>query len=45
MFDSIHEDHSKIKIGVLTETDFLPVSYSVRRAIEISRKALEEEGY
>ena len=45
MFDKVHQDHSKIKIGVLTETDFLPVSNSVKRAIAISRKALENEGY
>ena len=40
MFDQVHEDHGKIKIGVLTETNFLPVSDSVKRAISISRKAL-----
>jgi Asp-tRNA(Asn)/Glu-tRNA(Gln) amidotransferase A subunit family amidase len=45
MFDKIHEDHSKIKVGVLTETPFLPVSASVKRAITITKKALEAEGY
>jgi len=45
MVDKIHDDHSKIKIGVLTETPFLPVSASVKRAIDISRKALIAEGY
>ena len=45
MADKVHEDHSKIKVGVLTETPFLPVSASVKRAIEISRKALVAEGY
>ena len=45
MFDKVHEDHSKIKVGVLTETEFLPVSDSVKRAIEIAKKALIDEGY
>jgi hypothetical protein len=45
MFDKVHENHSKIKIGVLSETLFLPVSPSVKRAIDISRNALIAEGY
>lgn len=36
-FDGVHKDHSKAKIGILTETPFLPVSSSVKRAIEIAR--------
>ena len=45
MYDEIHADKSKIKVGILTETPFLEVSTSVKRAIEISRKALEKQGY
>ena len=45
MLDSIHEDHSKIKVGLLTETPFLPVSKSVKRAIGMAKKALQDEGY
>jgi Asp-tRNA(Asn)/Glu-tRNA(Gln) amidotransferase A subunit family amidase len=45
MVDGIHADHSKIKIGLLTETPFLPVSKSVKRAIGIAKQALLDEGY
>jgi len=45
MLDKVHEDHSKIKVGVLQEVPFLPVSKAVKRAIALSRKALEDEGY
>ena len=45
MLDKIHEDHSKIKIGILKETPFLPVSKSVKRAIDLAKKALIDEGY
>ena len=45
MIDKIHEDHSKIKVGILTETPFLQVSPSVKRAITLTRKALEDDGY
>mgnify|MGYP006105374227 CR=1 FL=1 len=43
--DEINADHSKIKVGMLKETPFLPVSDSVKRAMEITRKALEDDGY
>ena len=45
MYDEIHADKSKIKVGIFTETPFLEVSASVKRAIEITRKALEKQGY
>jgi Asp-tRNA(Asn)/Glu-tRNA(Gln) amidotransferase A subunit family amidase len=32
-------------VGILKETPFLPVSESVKRAIDMTRKALEEDGY
>jgi Asp-tRNA(Asn)/Glu-tRNA(Gln) amidotransferase A subunit family amidase len=32
-------------VGILKETPFLPVSDSVKRAIDMTRKALEEDGY
>jgi hypothetical protein len=33
MIDDIHKDHSKIKVGIMKETEYLPVSESVKRAI------------
>jgi Asp-tRNA(Asn)/Glu-tRNA(Gln) amidotransferase A subunit family amidase len=39
------KDKSKIKVGILKETPFLPVSKSTHRAMEITEKALKEEGY
>ena len=39
------EDKSKIKVGILKETPFLPVSKSTLRAMDIAEKALIEEGY
>ena len=38
-------DKSKIKVGILKETPFLPVSKSTLRAMDIAEKALIEEGY
>ena len=34
-----------LKIGVLKEVDFMPVTRSVKRAVEEAAKALEEKGY
>lgn len=45
MFASTLNEKSKIKVGIVTEIPFLPVSASVKRAIAMSRKALEELGY
>jgi Asp-tRNA(Asn)/Glu-tRNA(Gln) amidotransferase A subunit family amidase len=45
MIDNIESDHSKIKVGILKETPFLPVSDTVKRAIDMTKKALEDEGY
>ena len=39
------KDKSKIKVGILKDTPFLPVSKSTHRAMEITEKALKEEGY
>lgn len=45
MVSQVHANHSKIKVGMLIETPFLPVSDSVKRAINLTRKALVDEGY
>mmetsp|Transcript_11487 Transcript_11487/g.19443 ORF Transcript_11487/g.19443 Transcript_11487/m.19443 type:complete len:122 (-) Transcript_11487:532-897(-) len=45
MFDEMLSEKSKIKIGVVSETPFLPVSAAVRRSVELSKKALIDEGY
>lgn len=45
MLDSVHADHSKTKVGLLTELPFLPVSNSVKRAVGIAKAALVKEGY
>lgn len=45
MFEEMNQDKSKIKVGILKETPFLPVSKSTLRAMEITEKALKEEGY
>ena len=45
MMSGILQDPSKIKVGILTETPFLPVSASVKRAIFLAKKALLNEGY
>ena len=45
MFDQTIQKNEKIKVGVVTEVPFLPVSPAVKRAIQISRKALEQAGY
>jgi Asp-tRNA(Asn)/Glu-tRNA(Gln) amidotransferase A subunit family amidase len=34
-----------MKVGILTETPYLPVSKAVKRAMSISRKALIKAGY
>lgn len=34
-----------MKVGIVTETPYLPVSKSVKRAMGITRKALEAAGY
>ena len=34
-----------MKVGILKETPFLPVSDSVKRAMDMTRKSLEDEGY
>jgi len=39
------EDKSKIKVGILKETPFLPVSNSTLRAMDLTEKALIDEGY
>ena len=43
--DDINADHSKVKVGFLKETEFLPVSDTVKRAMDITRQALKEDGY
>lgn len=43
--DQVHSDHSKVRIGIITENPFLPVSKSVKRAIQMTRDALISEGY
>jgi Asp-tRNA(Asn)/Glu-tRNA(Gln) amidotransferase A subunit family amidase len=45
MIDKIESDHSKIKVGILKETPFLPVSDTVKRAMQMTKKALEDDGY
>jgi len=45
MLDNIHQDHSKIKVGILVESPFLPVSNATKRAMDLTRRALVEEGY
>lgn len=41
----IHQDHSKIKVGFMSETPFLGVSVATMRAIFEARQALVDEGY
>jgi len=47
MYDSVHsvEERPKLKVGIVTETQFLPVSASVKRAMGIARQALIDQGY
>ena len=45
IFDGMNQDKSRIKVGILKETPFLPVSKSTSRALEIAEKALVAEGY
>lgn len=45
MFDGVLANPAKVKVGIVTEIPFLPVSAAVKRAIAITRKALEDEGY
>jgi Asp-tRNA(Asn)/Glu-tRNA(Gln) amidotransferase A subunit family amidase len=44
-FERVHTDKSNIKVGFLKDVDYLPVSKSVKRAMAITRKALEDQGY
>lgn len=44
-YDSIYGSDNKIKIGVMEECPLLPVSKSVKRAMQIAVKALEERGF
>ena len=39
------KDRSKARVGILVETPFLPVSASVKKSIDIARKALQDQGY
>jgi hypothetical protein len=41
----VHLDHSKIKVGFMSETPFLGVSVSTKRAISETKQALVDEGY
>lgn len=45
MFDNTFQNPSKIRVGILTEIDFLPVCPTVKRAIQITRQALVDAGY
>lgn len=45
IFDEMSKDKFKIKVGILKETPFLPVSNSTLRAMDITEKALIDEGY
>jgi fatty acid amide hydrolase len=45
MYNQIHENKDKVKVGIFKETPFLPVCAAAKRAVEMARKALEAEGY
>lgn len=44
-FQEVQTTPGKVKIGILTESSFLPVSKSVHRAMQLTEKALRELGY
>ena len=47
MYDEALPHHSdqKVKVGFIKEMSFLPVSPSVKRAMDIAKKGLEDAGY
>jgi Asp-tRNA(Asn)/Glu-tRNA(Gln) amidotransferase A subunit family amidase len=45
VFDNILNEPTKVKIGIFNESEFLPVSDSVKRAMRMTREALESQGY
>ena len=45
VYENTYNNPEAVKVGILTETPFLEVSESVRRAIQISRDALKKAGY
>ena len=45
MFEKVYKNPSSVKVGILVETPFLPVSESVKRAIKMTRKVLTDAGY
>jgi Asp-tRNA(Asn)/Glu-tRNA(Gln) amidotransferase A subunit family amidase len=44
-FLEVQNNKNKIKIGVLQESGFLPCSNSVKRAMKLTEKALQDLGY
>jgi hypothetical protein len=45
MYNKVYKERSNIKVGILKETPYLPISKAVKRAIGITRKALVDAGY
>ena len=45
MYVKTQKEPSKIRVGILTEIDFLPVTAPVKRAIKITRDALTKAGF
>ena len=45
MLEEVSDHPSKIKVGIITETPYLPVSKSVKRAMGIAKDALVKLGY
>ena len=45
MYDKTLMDPSRIRVGILSELDCLPVTPPVKRAMQITRDALEKAGY
>ena len=45
MLDGTLQQPSKKRVGIFTEMEFLPVNPAIKRAVEMSRKALQDAGY
>jgi hypothetical protein len=42
MYKQVIEGVQRVKVGIVTESPFLPISKAVKRSLEIARKALIE---
>lgn len=45
MYDSVLREPRKVRVGIVNEISKLPTSKSVKRAMQIARRALEEQGF